>query len=414
MTQLNPKLSGEPRKLIGLHPNVFFLGLTSFFNDFSSELIFTLVPLFLTNVLGASTLIVGLIGGISGSSDAVFRILSGWYSDKIGKRKVFAVLGYAVSNLTKPFMYIAASWGAVTGIRFVDRVAKGVRNAPRDALVADSVSAGQRGKAFGLQRAMDTSGAVVGLAAAAIIIYVVQGADKVLELATFRWMVIVAIVPGIISVLVILFLVKETRKKQSLNSSGGKAAAAPVKFSRRFKIYLAILGVFTLGNTSDFFVILRAQNLGDSLIYIALVLVMFNLIYAAVSVPSGIISDKLGRRRLIILGWLVYAAVYVGFALATSAWHVWILFAGYGIYYALVEGVSRAFVADLVPAEARGTAFGWYYGVLSMALLPASLIAGWMWTAVSPASTFYLGAGLAFLAAMGVWLLVKEDRRVNS
>jgi MFS family permease len=411
MAQEEPPLLKEPRKLVGLHPNVFFLGLTSFFNDFSSELIFTLVPLFLTNVLGVSTLIVGLIGGISGSSDAVFRILSGWYSDRIGRRKVFAVLGYAVSNLTKPFMYIATSWGAVTGIRFVDRVAKGVRNAPRDALVADSVPASQRGKAFGLQRAMDTSGAVVGLAAAAIIIYIVQGADKVLQLATFRWMVIVAIIPGILSVLVILFLVKEARKKQSISTTAGNTPAKTVLFSRRFKIYLIILGIFTLGNTSDFFVILRAQNLGNSLIYIALILVMFNLIYAAASVPSGILSDKLGRRRLIILGWMIYAVVYVGFALATAAWHVWILFAGYGMYYALVEGVSRAFVADLVPVEARGTAFGWYYGVLSLALLPASLIAGWMWTAISPASTFYLGAGLAFFAAMGVWLIVKEDKR---
>jgi MFS family permease len=398
----------RPARIFGLHPNVFFLGLTSFFNDFSSELIFTLVPLFLTNVLGVSTVIVGLIGGISGSSDAVFRIISGWYSDRVGRRKVFAVLGYAVSNVAKPFMYIAGSWGAVTGIRFVDRMAKGVRNAPRDALVADSVAQSDRGKAFGLQRALDTSGAVVGLATAALIIYLVQGAYKELELNTFRWMVTVSIVPGILAVLVILFLVKEAKKSAKVATSVVPGSASR-GLSRRFKIYLMILGIFTLGNTSDFFVILRAQNLGESLIYIALILVMFNLIYAAAATPSGIISDRLGRRRLIILGWLVYAAVYIGFAVANAPWHVWLLFAGYGIYYALVEGVSRAFVADLVPAEKRGTAFGWYYGVLSIALLPASLIAGWMWSAVSPASTFYLGAGLAFIAALGIWLLVKEE-----
>jgi MFS family permease len=396
------------RKLLGLHSNVFFLGLTSLLNDFSSEMIFTLLPLFLTNILGVSTIIVGLIGGISGSADSLFRVLSGWYSDKIGQRKSFAVLGYAMSGIAKPCMYIAASWGAVTGIRFADRMGKGIRNAPRDALVADSVSSTERGKAFGLQRAMDTSGAVIGLAVSALIIYLVQGDDKILELRTYHWMVIAGIVPGILGTLVVLFLVREAGRMKRIISQVKAAAAVPGGFSRRFKIYLVILGIFTLGNTSDFFVILRAQNLGNSLIYVALILVMFNLIYALAATPAGVLSDKLGRRRLIIAGWLIYAAVYVGFAVASAPWHVWLLFAAYGIYYGAVEGVSRAFVADLVPAEKRGTAYGWYNGVLSMALLPASLIAGWMWSAISPAATFYFGAGLAFIAALGIWVLVRE------
>jgi MFS family permease len=396
-----------PRKIFGLHSNVFFLGLTSLLNDFSSELIFTLLPLFITNILGASTLVVGFIGGFSGSADALFRVLSGWYSDKIGNRKNFAVFGYALSAVVKPLMYIASSWGLVTGIRIADRMGKGIRNAPRDALLADSLASDQRGKGFGIQRAMDTSGAVIGLAVAALIIFLVQGTDTALELPTFRWMVIVGIIPGMIGTLVILFLVYE-EKKQKI------AAAAAVKgtsgFSTNFKIYLFILGIFTLGNTSDFFVILRAQNLGNSLIYVALVLVMFNIVYALAATPAGILSDKIGRRRLIILGWLVYAAVYVGFAVANAPWHIWALFAAYGLYYALVEGVSRAFVTDLVPVERRGTAFGWYYGVLSIVLLPASLIAGWMWDKVSPASIFYFGAALSFMAALGIWLFVKENR----
>jgi MFS family permease len=397
----------EPGKLFGLHPNVFFLGLTSLFNDFSSEIIFTLLPLFLTNILGVSTIIVGLIGGISGSADSLFRVLSGWYSDKLGRRKSFAVWGYAMSNIAKPFMYIAGSWGVVTGIRFADRMGKGIRNAPRDALLADSVSSQERGKAFGLQRALDTSGAVIGLAVAALIIYLVQGDDKVLELRTFHWMVIVGIIPGILAALVILFLVREARKTKS-EAPQAEAARTAGGFSSGFKIYLVILGIFTLGNTSDFFVILRAQNLGNSLIYIALILVMFNIVYAAAATPAGVLSDKLGRRRLIIAGWLIYAAVYIGFAVANAPWHVWLLFAAYGIYYGAVEGVSRAFVADLVPAEKRGTAYGWYNGVLSMALLPASLIAGWIWSAISPAATFYFGAGMAFTAAVGIWTLVRE------
>jgi MFS family permease len=405
-----PSDEKAPKSLFGMHPNVFYLGLTSLLNDFSSELIFTLLPLFLTNILGVSTVIVGLIGGISGSADSLFRIFSGWYSDKIGNRKSFAVLGYAISALAKPFMYFAASWGVVTGIRFADRMGKGIRNAPRDALLADSVSSGERGKGFGLQRAMDTSGAVVGLAVAALIIYLVQGNATNLEAPTFRWMVIAGIIPGILGTLVLVFLVHEARKQKKIAATNQTGTAITGGFSRRFKIYLVILGVFTLGNTSDFFVILRAQNLGDSLIYIALILVMFNVVYAVVATPAGILSDKLGRRGLLIMGWLLYAAVYAGFAVATAPWHVWLLFAVYGIYYGIVEGVSRALVADLVPPAKRGTAYGWYNGVLSMALLPASLIAGWLWEAISPASTFYFGAGLAFIAAIGMWALVKEER----
>lgn len=400
----------RPRhKIFGLHSNVFFMGLTSLLNDFSSELIFTLLPLFITNILGASTVIVGFVGGLSGSADALFRIFSGWYSDKIGNRKKFAVGGYALSAIARPFMYVASGWGLVTGIRVGDRMGKGIREAPRDALLADSLASDERGKGFGLQRAMDTAGAVLGLAAAALIIYLVQGTAANLGLPTFRWMVIVGIIPGMLGTLVILFLVREEKKQKAATAAAGVVQKSG-GFSTNFKIYLVVLGIFTLGNTSDYFVILRAQNLGNSLILVALILVMFNIIYALASTPAGIISDKIGRRRLIILGWLVYAAVYAGFAIANAPWHVWVLFAAYGIYYALVEGVSRAFVADLVPKERRGTAFGWYYGVLSIALLPASLIAGWMWEAVSPAATFYFGAALSFIAAMGIWLVVKENK----
>jgi MFS family permease len=399
------------RQIFGLHSNVFFLGLTSLLNDISSEMIFTLLPLFLTNVLGVSTVIVGLIGGISGSADSLFRIFSGWYSDRIGNRKSFAVFGYSLSAVAKPFMYLAGTWGSVTSIRFADRVGKGIRNAPRDALVADSVNPDQRGKAFGFHRAMDTAGAVVGLALVALIIYLVQGNSATLALNTYHWIVIVGIGPGFIGTVIVLLFVREARKK---GTAEAKAKSTGGGLSKNFKIYLVVLSIFTLGNTSDFFVILRAQNLGDSLVYIALLLVMFNLVYAVLATPAGVLSDKIGRRKLLIAGWLIYAAVYVGFAVANAAWHVWILFAVYGVYYAIIESVSRAFVADLVPEEKRGTAYGWYNGVLSIALLPASLIAGWMWSAISPASTFYFGAGLAFLAAMGIWLVVKENGRAIS
>jgi len=397
------------KRIWGLNPNVFFLGLVSLLTDVSSEMIFTLVPLFLCNVLGAATTIIGLIGGLSESTDAIFRIFSGWLSDRVGKRKFLAVLGYGISTLAKPFMYLAASWSTVLAIRFGERIGKGIRTSPRDALVADSVLAEERGKGFGLHRAMDTFGAVLGLAVAAIIIYLVQRGGLELSLMTYQWLVLVGIVPAVLAVLVLLIFVRERERKLPPASYGGLALGKlTANFDTRFKVFLAIMAVFTLGNSSDFFVILRAQNLGSSVMYIAIMLVLFNATYAAFSVPAGMLSDRLGRRRVIALGWFIYALVYLGFALASSLWQIWLLFACYGIYYGMVEGVARAFVADLVTEDKRGTAYGLYHGVVGLTLLPASLLAGWMWQAYSPAAPFYFGAALAFLAMLGLMALIRE------
>jgi MFS family permease len=395
------------RRVFGLNPNVFFLGIVSLLTDISSEMIFTLVPLFLFNVLSIGTPIIGLVGGLSESADAIFRIFSGWLSDRVGKRKPLAVWGYSLSTIAKPFMYLATSWGAVLAIKLSDRVGKGIRTSPRDALVADSVSAGERGRGFGLHRAMDTFGAFLGLAIAAVIIYQVQGGELVLSLKTYQWLVVVGVVPAVLAVLVLLFFVRDRR-----SSAGNTGSQVGLKrtggFDTRFKLFLAIMAVFTLGNSSDFFVILRAQNLGSSVLSVVLMLVVFNLTYTVTALPAGILSDRLGRRWVITLGWFIYALVYLGFALASELWQVWLLFAGYGVYYGVVEGVARAFVADLVPEKKRGTAYGLYHGVAGLALLPASLIAGWLWQAYSPAAPFYFGAGLAFLAMLGMMALVKE------
>ena len=395
----------------GLNPNIFFLGVVSLLTDVSSEMVFTLVPLFLCNVLGAATTVVGLIGGLSESADAIFRIFSGRISDRIKKRKFLAVLGYSISTVAKPFMYLAASWSSVLVIRFGDRIGKGIRSSPRDALIADSVSAGERGKGFGLHRAMDTSGAVLGLGIAAIIIYLVQRSGLELSLRTYHWLVLVGVVPAVLAVLVLLLFVHEKRKKPSpvIGPDGGLASGmVKAGFDNRFKVFLVIMAVFTLGNSSDFFVILRAQNLGSPVLFIALMLVLFNVSYAVFSIPAGILSDRLGRRKVIALGWFIYALIYLGFAVASELWQIWLLFAGYGIYYGMVEGVARAFVADLVAEERRGTAYGLYHGVVGLALLPASLVAGWLWDAVSPATPFYLGAGLAFVAMLGLMALIRE------
>ncbi len=406
---LNTDTNGK--RIWGLNPNIFFLGIVSFLTDVSTEMIFTLVPLFLSNVLGATTTIIGLIGGLSESADATFRIFSGWLSDRIGKRKFLAVAGYSISTVAKPFMYLASTWGVVLGVRFSDRVGKGIRTAPRDALIADSVSAEERGRGFGLHRAMDTWGAVLGLGIAAIVIYLVQGGGLELGLKAYRWLVLIGIVPAVLAVVILVRFIKERERKPLSPGTprpGFNLAKLAAGFDTRFKVFLAVMALFTLGNSSDFFVVLRAQNLGSSVFHIALMLVLFNATYAAIALPAGRLSDRLGRRRVIAMGWGVYAMVYLGFALATNLWQVWLLFACYGIYYGVVEGVARAFVADLVPVEKRGTAYGLYHGVVGLTLIPASLIAGWMWQAYSPSAPFFFGAGLACAAMIGMVAFVRE------
>jgi MFS family permease len=401
----------ERKRIFGLNLNVFFLGLVSFLTDVSSEMIFTLLPLFLANILGVAAVTIGFIEGVAESTASLLKIFSGWLSDRLGKRKSLAFIGYGLSTLAKPFMYIATTWGLVLGVRFADRLGKGVRTAPRDALVADSVSAGQRGKAFGLHRAMDTSGAVLGIVAAAAVVFSLQKGALELTLHTYQWLVLIGVVPAALA-LFMFFFIRESRKGSSPrsqseclseNTQGTKAG-----FDNRFKLFLGMMFLFTLGNSSDAFLILRAQNLGNSVIYILLMLIVFNVVYSAISIPAGILSDKLGRRRIIILGWLVYALTYLGFAVAATLWQIWLLFAFYGVYYGLAEGVARAFVADLVPQDRCGTAYGLFHGIVGITLLSASIIAGWLWQAISPAAPFYFGAGLAFLAMVGLLALVRE------
>ena len=400
----------KQKQIFGLNPNVFFLGLVSFLTDVSSEMIFPIFSLFLFNVLHTPTTIIGLIEGAAGSIASLARIFSGWLSDKLGKRKGLTILGYGLSTLAKPFMYIATTWGIAFGVRFADRVGKGVRTAPRDALVADSLTPEQRGKGFGLHRAMDTFGAVVGIISAAVVVFLWQGENWTLARDTYQQLVLIGIIPAVLA-LFVFFFVREPEKKTSTDiSPKAKPGGLLSGFDRRFKIFLGIIFLFTLGNSSDAFLVLRAQNLGNPVLYILLILVLFNFIYASISTPAGMLSDKLGRKRVILSGWLIYALVYLGFALASpeASWQLWLLFGLYGVYYGLAEGVARAFVADLVPAEKRGIAYGLFHGVVGITLLPASLIAGWLWQAVNPAAPFLFGAALAFLAMIGLLVLIKE------
>ncbi len=413
MIPIQPRNSTTTR--LALQPNIFFLGMVSFLTDISSEMIFTLLPLFLANILGATTVVIGFIEGLADSIASVVRVISGWLSDRTKKRKPLTFAGYALSTIAKPFMYVASTWSMVLGIRFADRLGKGIRTAPRDALIADSAALENRGKAFGFHRALDTSGAVCGLAIAAIVVFLIQKGALELARGTYQMLVLIGLVPAILA-LFLFFFIRETKKQEFTYDEKVDTArvqvtdrkTTPTSFDTRFKIFLVIVFVFTLGNSSDAFLVLRAQNLGNPVFTILVMLILFNVVYASISTPAGILSDRLGRRRLIILGWLIYGITYLGFAVAHNSWQVWLLFMLYGVYFGLAEGVARAFVADLVPENRRGTAYGVFHTVVGLTLLPASLIAGWLWHTVSPAAPFYFGAGLALLAMLGLTLLVRE------
>jgi len=389
--------------------NVWVMAVTSLLNDISSEMIFNLLPLFLANVLGVRTGVIGLIDGVAETTASLSKIYFGALSDRLGRRKGLAVLGYGLSTIAKPFLYFANAWGWVLGVRFADRMGKGIRTAPRDALVAASVDEKTRGLAFGFHRAADTAGAFLGLAAAALIVWLTQSGAATLSRRTFQIAVLASIIPAILAVLVLALGAREakgTKLASSLNLS--------LKgLDGRFRAFLLVVVLFTLGNSSDAFIILRGQERGLNVLQVMLMLMTFNLIYAGLSTPLGSLSDRIGRRKLILAGWLAFGLVYLGFALARTGWLIWLLFGLYGTYYAATEGTARALIADLVPESQRGSAYGLYNAAVGLTTLPSSLIAGLLWQGLGawpgfgPAAPFLFGAGLALLAALLFWRLVE-------
>ena len=390
------------QKVRGLPRNVWAVSLTSFLNDISSEMVINILPLFLANVLGVRTNIIGLIEGVAEATASLLKVFSGWLSDKLGGRKWIAVAGYGMSTLSKPFFYIANSWGMIAGVRWADRLGKGVRTAPRDALVADSIKPEQRGIAFGFHRAADTGGAMVGILIAALVVWFAQSNNIQLGENTFRTVVLISLVPAVLAVVSLATIARDIPK-----TGEGKAPKISFKeLGKPFLIFLFIVGLFDLGNSSDAFLVLRAQERGMSVLGILLMLAAFNLVYSLVSTPAGSLSDRIGRRKVIIGGWLVYGAIYLGFALAQRPWHIWALYITYGVYYGMAYGTAKAMVADLVSPELRGTAYGTYNATLGIIDLPASIIAGFLWQGVGtwegfgPSAPFFFGGGLAFLAAL--------------
>lgn len=395
-----PPASRLPRPRLGR--NVLVLAAVSFLTDASSEIIYPLLPIFLTTVLGASAASVGAIEGLAETTSALLKLASGWWSDRVSRRKPLVVAGYALASLARPLVAIAQSASQVLVIRVVDRVGKGVRGAPRDALIAESVDPSIRGRAFGFHRAADHAGAVVGpLIAFALLQW---------ESVPLRTVFLVAAIPAALSVLVLVLGVRETARAPRTGAAAGTAADAadpnvltavrPRALGRGFWTFLAAMLLFTLGNSTDAFLILRANQLGVSVALVPVLWAALHVVKSAASVPGGALSDRLGRKPLIIAGWVVYAAVYFAFGRATTTWQAWTLFLAYGVYFGLTEGTERAMVADLVRRERRGTAFGWYNLAIGLGALPASLLFGVLWDRFGPAMAFDVGAGLAVAAAV--------------
>ncbi|MGA7105038.1 MAG: MFS transporter [Candidatus Deferrimicrobiaceae bacterium] len=374
--------------------NVIALGLVSLLTDFSSDMIYPLLPVFLTVTLGAGPAVLGIIEGVAEATASLLKLFSGAWSDRAGKKKPLVLAGYFLSSVARPLVGFASAWGHVLAVRFSDRIGKGIRSSPRDALIAASVSAEDRGRAYGLHRAMDHMGAVLGPVAAFLLL---AGAGL-----SYRSVFFLAAVPGAAAMAALLFLVRDEgtqppRKDGKFPLSRG---LPPV-----FRRYLLIVSLFTLGNASDSFLILRAVDSGVPAVWVPLLWGAFHVVKSSFSTYAGILSDRWGRKQLIVTGWIVYAACYASWGIVEGAAWMVALFLVYGLYSAATEGAERAFVADFIPPEVRGTAYGWFHFAVGVSALPASVLFGALWTAYGARTAFGVSAGLAVAASALLLLL---------
>lgn len=385
----------------GLTRNVTLLGVVSGLTDISSEMLYPIIPVFLTSVLGAPMEVVGLIEGVAEATASFVKILGGRLSDRFNRRKPFVVAGYSLSALAKPLLALASGWHFVLFSRFIDRTGKGLRTSARDALIAGSIDKQHWGKAFGFHRSMDTLGATLGpLAALAMIHY--MGAQK----PDYRLIFMTAFIPALLGVAVLVYFVKEAAQPPA--APGTVPAREPM--SADFKAFVALYAIFALGNSSDVFLIMKARNVGFNLTHVILAYTGYNLVYALLASPAGWIADKLGKVRTLVFGFAVFAAVYLGFALADKGWMIWGLFALYGFYGAFNEGIAKAMVAHLSAGGNRASAMGYFQGALGFLTFGASTLAGLLWDKVSPAAPFLAGAICALLsgAALIAWTRSKK------
>lgn len=395
-----------------LPKTVVTLGVISLLNDASSEMIYPLLPFFLREHLRASVAFVGLVEGIAETTASLLKLVSGWLSDRIGRHKLLTFIGYALAGATRPLLAASTAAWQVLALRFVDRVGKGIRTSPRDALLASACDEDNRGMAFGFHRAMDHLGAAVGPLLATAVLFFSPG--------NYRLVFALAAVPALLSLLVLWFGVRETGQKTKLSaaqvSNYPKANfVGQLKFVKgwlelpaKFRWYLAAVLLFTLSNSSDAFLLLRAKDAGVPEGAIPLLWTWLHIVKSATGTHGGILSDRIGRVRAIVLGWLVYAGVYAAFAFLQSGWQVWLAFTVYGLYFGLTEGAERALVADLLPAERHGTGYGAFHFVVGVGMMPASVLFGLLWQLFGFQTAFLFGAGLSLLASI---LLVTTVRR---
>jgi MFS family permease len=388
------------KSFFGFGKNVFFTGLVSFFMDISSEMIYPLVPLFLTSVLGVNKSVIGLIEGVAESTASLLKVFSGWFSDRMDRRKSLMIIGYGISVLSRPIIATAGIWQQVFASRFTDRLGKGIRTAPRDAIIAESAEPTHLARAFSFHRAMDTMGAVVGPGLAIFFLGIFNN--------NYRKIFWLSMAPGVIAVLLIIVFIREKRKNPG---PGTERPRLTLKhFSWKAKFFILIAALFALGNSSDAFLILRAGQVGVPTVMIPAVYLMFNLVYSLSAVPAGIAADKFGRKRIILLGFILFAVLYYGFAKAGSVAAIWVLFGMYGLFMGLTEGIQKAFLASIIPQDFKATAFGVYGTCVGLAMLPASLIGGLLWDHISPSATFYFGAITATISAILFVVLIVSSR----
>ncbi len=383
----------------GIGRNVVAISLVSFLNDISSEMVYPVVPIFLVTVLNAPVTIVGLIEGIAESTANLLRVFSGYFSDRSGRRKPFMTGGYALSAVSKLVIGAASGWTMVMGGRFLDRFGKGVRTSARDALLAGVSEDRYRGRVFGFHRALDTLGAMIGPLIALVLLKVFAG--------NLRLIFYLAFLPAVAGVVLLVAFVRDARTD---NGTGRRLPwkLSDIKLDRSFKVFLLASTVFALGNSSDAFIILRAHSLGFTVGTTILAYALFNIVYAVFSFPAGIISDRVGQKKLLLWGFALFALIYFLFGVTGRPGFLWVLFPLYGIYMALTEGIGKAYISLHARGEFAGTTYGVYQTVTGLAAFPASLAAGFLWKYVGPGAPFFFGAAMA-LIALGIFGLARDE-----
>ena len=380
--------------------NVVLLGLVSFFSDISAEMVYPIIPLYLSAAFGATPALIGLIEGIAESLASLLKVFSGYITDKFGKKKPIAFIGYAAGLVYKVALILAGSWGGVLGARVIDRVGKGIRTAPRDVMVCDSADGSTLGKAFGVHKALDMAGSAIGIFISYLLL------EKAGKTAAYKELFAISIIPAILGLLM-FFFIKEKRTHEDAKKREPFWQNIK-KLDGQLKLYLFVAFLFTLGNSSNAFLLLRAKSVGFDDNNVILLYLIFNLTASILSIPLGRLSDRVGRKKLLVAGYIVFSAVYLGFAFASSQVTIIIAFVLYGFYSAMITGVERAFIAEISPVDLKGSMLGLHSTIVGIALLPSSVIAGLLWVRFGASSPFLFGSVMSLLAAFILLLFMKN------